>query len=312
MTLRRKIRGLIKHDSNGLVWLLLLLVGIVLGVGAMRLRQSLEPAPSAKIQTIYLSDPGLFAKPAAVPPPAVPAAETLAATNPARLDLVVIASQPGKKNAATASSKKQWSEESEFGITIKDVQHIAACFNNIADIAIVRDLRRGVPAKNGATEVKLFASTPAFLEVTHSVLKDNRGRWFSHVDMETKAHVCVLGTQAALRLFGLQDPVGKEVTIGEVGFKVIGTIENPQGRKIGDGWINDVALIPLDTANAAFGSRVMVASSTRWRKLYARVECDYLFIQVADLRQIDNTINRLQSYFQASHEIQDYEILKPQ
>jgi len=231
-----------------------------------------------------------------------------ATTTQPGLDLVVVTSRPVKNDTASVSSKKQWSEESEFGITARDVQHIASCFDNISQIAMVRDLRRSILGRDGTAEVKLFAVMPSFLEATRGKLKDNRGRWFSPVDMTTKKHVCVLGTQAAARLFGLRDPLGKEVIISDVGFTVVGIIENSQGVKIGDVLISDSALIPLETANAAFGSRLAAAANPRWRKVYARVACDYLFIRVATARQVENTVTRLRSYFQATHEKPDYEI----
>ena len=310
------MRLFINHHGSHIIGFALVVVGVVLGGGAIRLQQSVRSMPVFPVQTIYLANDSkpLAAKPAINH--AVPARQTKAAAPSAKtgsaLDMVVVSSIPGKNDSASFPSKKQLSEEKEFGITIQDVRHIATCFENIADLAMVRDLRQNIPGMDGAAAVKLFAVMPSFLEVTRGMLKDNRGRWFSSVDMETRQHVCVLGTQAAARLFGLQDPVGKEVTISEIGFKVIGIIENSQGKKIGDALINDIALIPLDTANVAFGPRVVLATSTRWHKVYGRVDCDYLFIRVAVALQAENTVNRLRSYFQATHETEDYEIHDPQ
>ena len=51
------------------------------------------------------------------------------------------------------------------------------------------------------------------------------GRWFSEVDDERRAPVIVLGADTAEELFGIQNPLGKEINIEGQLFEVIGEIE---------------------------------------------------------------------------------------
>jgi putative ABC transport system permease protein len=74
------------------------------------------------------------------------------------------------------------------------------------------------------------------------------GRWFSEVDEEHHSAVVLLGAETTDELFGVQDPIGKEVNIEGQLFTVIGTIQpvksvfgggkNPEDNK---------AVFPLST-----------------------------------------------------------------
>jgi len=77
------------------------------------------------------------------------------------------------------------------------------------------------------------------------------GRFISDEDAENKDSVVILGWQAALDLFGSDDPIDREVRIQGRKFKVIGTLEK-LGGPMGDSY----ALAPLTTMQTKLvGSR---------------------------------------------------------
>jgi putative ABC transport system permease protein len=60
------------------------------------------------------------------------------------------------------------------------------------------------------------------------------GRFFSEGDLLAGTRVCVIGSRLRRRLFGKGDAVGRDITVGDVRFRVVGV-----GRKLGNTWIRD-------------------------------------------------------------------------
>ena len=85
-----------------------------------------------------------------------------------------------------------------------------------------------------------------------------KGRFLIPDDMASQSRVCVLGDTAARRYFGNEDPVGKILTIGDVGFKVVGVMTRKEFY-FGKGedhnaleWMNEQTFIPLTSLYARF------------------------------------------------------------
>ena len=84
-----------------------------------------------------------------------------------------------------------------------------------------------------------------------------KGRFLIPDDMASQARVCVLGDTAARRYFGNEDPLGKILTIGDVGFKVVGVMKRKEFF-FGEGdhnaleWMNRETYIPLTSLYARF------------------------------------------------------------
>ncbi|HEY9523692.1 MAG TPA: ABC transporter permease [Thermopolyspora sp.] len=103
----------------------------------------------------------------------------------------------------------------------------------LADVAYVRrivgDPRKvtvavssGEPVRVGRTE--LFATLTGTDENMATVFDRplRRGRYLSETDVDTRRRVAVLGAEVADKLFGAVDPVGRQITIAGVRFRVIG------------------------------------------------------------------------------------------
>lgn len=81
-----------------------------------------------------------------------------------------------------------------------------------------------------------------------------RGRFITNQDASGQARVAVLGSQTAEDLFSSLNPVGREIQIDGVNFKVVGVLE-AKGTS-GFSSQDDVVLIPLETGYARmFGGR---------------------------------------------------------
>ena len=68
--------------------------------------------------------------------------------------------------------------------------------------------------------VNLIGVTQGFQTIRRLVI--TRGRYFDSVDMETRSKVCLITKDLADRIFGLENPIGRDVRMGELTFAVIG------------------------------------------------------------------------------------------
>jgi putative ABC transport system permease protein len=72
-----------------------------------------------------------------------------------------------------------------------------------------------------------------------------RGRFLSEIDLRRSNRVVVLGAEIAERIFGLHDPLGKQVRIRNQSFQVVGVLA-PKGLLFGSNQ-DDKIVVPLST-----------------------------------------------------------------
>ncbi len=90
-----------------------------------------------------------------------------------------------------------------------------------------------------------------------------QGRDLSYLDIEKYNQVIVLGSQVKDHLFGVQDPIGKTVTLNGENFTVIGVFEAKDPDKEFWGGLDDIAVIPYslsDKMNAWFSQYTVKAA----------------------------------------------------
>ncbi len=138
------------------------------------------------------------------------------------------------------------------GLTGADARRIRERLPTATAVSALRfvdtTLQRGGKQPEGITVVGVGEEYDDLLDA-----RPRRGRFLSYLDLQTARRVCVLGDEVARELFGIQDPVGQEVRIGETRFQVIGVMGAKKVRQGGPRVIEirnmdrDV-IIPLDTA----------------------------------------------------------------
>jgi putative ABC transport system permease protein len=68
--------------------------------------------------------------------------------------------------------------------------------------------------------VNLIGVTEGYQEIRRLLVL--RGRYFDAADMEMRSKVCLITSQLANRVFGLENPIGRTIRMGELTFTVIG------------------------------------------------------------------------------------------
>ncbi|MBN1293776.1 MAG: ABC transporter permease [Candidatus Latescibacteria bacterium] len=140
--------------------------------------------------------------------------------------------------------RRPWEEY----LTYRDVEAI------MAETNLVEYVIPHVWVNMGGTESNMqyrSASTYGSVESTspYYIMEQNwriaKGRFLNFFDMANKAKVCVLGSQLAEDLFGVSDPIEKEVKMGGMRYTVVGVMESKQ---FFDNNYNDRVMIPVTTA----------------------------------------------------------------
>jgi putative ABC transport system permease protein len=100
-------------------------------------------------------------------------------------------------------------------------------------------------------EITVSAVSPTFIDVGRE--KVEFGRYISDSDDRHAARVCVIGQDLVEKLFPNVDPLNKEVSIGGIPFRVVGTIERV-GSAFGQSQDN-FAFVPLSTYRNIWAAR---------------------------------------------------------
>ncbi|MGW4465518.1 ABC transporter permease [Micromonospora sp. NBC_01796] len=100
----------------------------------------------------------------------------------------------------------------------------------------------------------VFSTVQGVLETTQEVfVRDlDRGAYLGSSDVDTARRVAVLGSRVAGTLFGDRDPIGQQVSIASVRFRVIGTFA-PLGQSLGVDRDDEVH-VPITAAHRLYGT----------------------------------------------------------
>jgi putative ABC transport system permease protein len=222
--------------------------------------------------------------------------------------------------SAVAGGKKR--TVFEYGLLRRDRDHIRRTYDGMRWTVGVRDMRKNLYAPGGTQlDLRVMATEPEYLQITRSSIE--RGRFLEWLDAAEVQKVCVLGSEAARKLFAFQNPLGSWVRIGSDWFRVVGILQNRAAVKAGGGEdINRYVFIPLATAERLYGTQSIQTDAgapgtgTRSRGPIApikttRVEFDSIVIRMDDTNTVPATAARLSCYLSKTHKLRDYEIIVP-
>jgi putative ABC transport system permease protein len=88
-----------------------------------------------------------------------------------------------------------------------------------------------------------------------NIIPEVGGRFINDRDLAERRRVAVLGDELATLLFEDEDPIGEQVFIGEVPFRVVGVMQPKLQNSSYNGRDKDRIFIPASTHTAVFGNR---------------------------------------------------------
>ena len=138
------------------------------------------------------------------------------------------------------------------------------------------------------------------------------GRYFNANEERAGSKVCVIGKSVARRLMGEGDPVGRELRIQNVPFRIVGLLDT-KGQSPGGSDQDDTVLVPIVASHARlFGTPfkdevrvIMVQAASREAILQAEEEISALLAKrhrIARAADNDFTVKSLTEMMRASEE----------
>ncbi len=129
-------------------------------------------------------------------------------------------------------------------LSIKDAEAIQKNARGLEAVAPIMSSSRQTMYGNQNWQTTVYGITTPYLTVKSYEIKD--GRAFTKDDDNNAAKVAIIGSTVETELFGDIDAIGKMIRIGNVPFKVIGTLVTKGAMGPMDQ--DDVIFIPLTTA----------------------------------------------------------------
>ncbi|HKX45978.1 MAG TPA: ABC transporter permease [Planctomycetota bacterium] len=198
-----------------------------------------------------------------------------------------------------------------YGLTQSDFRRIQESFPAVRDLAAVRDLPAEVRYRDRATNPRVRATLPNYLEVTGRLLL--HGRWLTATDERERANVAVLGDEVARRLYPFEDPLGKQVKVGGDYFVVVGVLA-PRARGGDDpapsgAATTDEVFVPLSTATEYYGAmQVRMRAGSLDRE---QVELHEIVIAVDRPENVYVVASAAREMLDKNHRQLDYEVMVP-
>jgi putative ABC transport system permease protein len=192
------------------------------------------------------------------------------------------------------------------GLTFQDMRAIQAAVPGIEALSPRKRFTptQIVPKPSGEMPV-VYGVEPSFVDI--GSLRLSAGRFFAADESARAMAVCILGEAARTTLFGVSDPLGQFVKVGEHWFRVIG-IAGPQATAR-----EGVGSAPAQDRNNVI--YVPTAAATlRLEDNYSqfRDEIDGLYIRVAADVDISSAAAVMRGVLEASHRgASDYSVIVP-
>ena len=129
-------------------------------------------------------------------------------------------------------------------LTMKDAMSIMKDVSNVDAVAPVSSENKQLMFGNQNRSSTVYGTTQEYLYIKNYEVDE--GREFSAEDMRNSAKVALVGSTVATELFGDLKPVGRTLRVGNVPFKVIGTLKSKGVSGPFDQ--DDLIFIPITTA----------------------------------------------------------------
>ena len=108
-------------------------------------------------------------------------------------------------------------------INLGDLEAVRKGIPQVTAVAGTRDIPMTVVVEGVERPVSLVGVTKDFQRIRNLIIL--KGRYFDADDMELRSKVCLLTKELAELMFPYDDPIGKDIRMGELSFNVIGVFK---------------------------------------------------------------------------------------
>ena len=129
-------------------------------------------------------------------------------------------------------------------LTLKDAIAIQKNVANVDAVAPASSEGKQLMYGNQNWQTTVYGTTPPYLYIKNYEIEEGRG--FTFEDIKNSAKVAVIGSTVATELFGDVSPINKVIRVGNVPFKVLGTLKTKGSQGPFDQ--DDLIFIPITTA----------------------------------------------------------------
>ncbi len=230
---------------------LLTMLGIIIGVGAVIVVVAIGQGASAQVQQ-----------------------------NLSRLGTNVVSVFPGNFGGGGVNQ----GSGTRPTLTVKDLAAIEANVPNIAAITPLVEGNAQVIAGQNNWNTQIQAAYPAESAIGNYTTSE--GAFYTQDDEDSGALVAVIGQTVATNLFPNSDPIGQEIRIRNVTFRVVGLLSVKGAAGFGDP--DNIIFIPFSTGQ---------------RRLFASQNVQQIQMQVDKTENIDSVIANITSVLRTQHHI---------
>jgi putative ABC transport system permease protein len=110
-----------------------------------------------------------------------------------------------------------------YHLNLEDMEAVRESIPGVVHVAGTSDLQTSVVAHGVVRPVTLIGVTPGYREIRRLLIV--RGRYLDSTDMVNRSKVCVITPELAARLFGQDNPVGRDLHMGELTFTIVGVFK---------------------------------------------------------------------------------------
>jgi putative ABC transport system permease protein len=201
----------------------------------------------------------------------------------------------------------------QYGLTYTDAKSIRSTIPGVAVLVPSRIMHDYVWNISRRVDCDITGTVPWYPKMrNHHVAQ---GRFFTDMDMDGSASVCVLGADMAQALFPLDSPLGRDVRVGGGYYRVIGVME-PRGKGIktdeaaaGPKAAMHEMFIPLETAKTRYGEVLIKLRSGSFEA--ERVQLHEITVKVAEQGQVLPVAEAVKAVLKHHHKKVDYEVVVP-
>jgi putative ABC transport system permease protein len=187
--------------------------------------------------------------------------------------------QPGDENSHTLQLNLTYEDAQALRAKVNDLQYL------MTEIVGRGRLNHGKREYKPGFTMGVSADYPyAYKQVAAE------GRFFSHAEDAGRKRVTVIGKTVARNLFGEFSPLGENIKINGVGFKVVGILEEKGTMLTYD--MDDMVLIPSTLSQLVLGTNKI------WE----------MFLTVNDEKQVPQAVAEVKKILIARHKKEDFHI----